>query len=93
MDFASRVPQLVAAAASWPGGLAIPILVSAYLGLVQILRFRRLRELQANFRYPTRESYAKMTDDDAWRIQREMGMLEFPFIFYKSIQFALFKVS
>lgn len=94
MDFVSRVPQLVSsAAASTPAGFGIPILVSAYLILVQALRFRRLKKMHAEFNYPTRESYAKMTDDESWRILRLMGTVEFPFTFYKALQFSLFKVS
>ncbi|THC91129.1 hypothetical protein EYZ11_009419 [Aspergillus tanneri] len=32
-----------------------------------------------------------MTDDDAWAIQKVLAQLEFPFIFIKSLQFALFR--
>jgi hypothetical protein len=35
---------------------------------------------------------AHMTDNDAWEIQKAISQLEFPFIYNKSLQFALFKV-
>lgn len=34
-----------------------------------------------------------MTDYEAWEIQRTLLWLEFPFVFAKSLQFALFRVS
>ena len=36
---------------------------------------------------------AKMTDQDAWAIQKTILQMEFPFIVLKSLQFALFRVS
>lgn len=33
-----------------------------------------------------------MTDEEAFEIQKQIGQLEFPFIFLKSLQFALFRV-
>jgi hypothetical protein len=36
---------------------------------------------------------AKMTDDHAFQIQKTVAQLEFPFIFIKSLQFALFRVN
>lgn len=70
---------------------AIPLLI-AYPILVSLLRFRRLRQLHERFNFPTRESLARMTDDQAWEIQKLMAQLEFPFIYVKSLQFALFRV-
>ncbi|KAI1905751.1 hypothetical protein LOZ12_006781 [Ophidiomyces ophidiicola] len=32
-----------------------------------------------------------MTDDEAWKIQQQIGQLEFPFTFLKALQFALFR--
>lgn len=64
----------------------------AYPTLVSLLRFRRTRNLATRYNYPTRESMARMTDDDAWEIQKELAELEFPFIYTKSLQFALFRV-
>ncbi|KAF9890271.1 hypothetical protein FE257_006185 [Aspergillus nanangensis] len=36
---------------------------------------------------------ARMTGDEAWEIQKEVLQLEFPFIFIKALQFALFRFS
>ncbi|WEW55834.1 hypothetical protein PRK78_001267 [Emydomyces testavorans] len=66
-------------------------LVPAYLLLVYTLRYRRVQQMHEEFKYPTRESLAKMTDDDAWKIQLKLGQLEFPFTYLKALQFALFK--
>lgn len=57
------------------------------------LRFQRLRQMHKKYDYPTRESMAKMTDDDAFNIQKTIAQLEFPFMFIKSLQFALFRVK
>lgn len=64
----------------------------AYPALVSLLRFRRLRSLHQKHHYPTRESMAKMTNDDAWGIQKVAAQLEFPFMYTKALQFALFRV-
>ncbi|CAI7631841.1 unnamed protein product [Penicillium bialowiezense] len=55
------------------------------------LRFQRLRQIHKEYDYPTRESMATMTDDDAFNIQKKVAQLEFPFMFTKSLQFALFR--
>ena len=60
--------------------------------LVSLFRFRRRQSLQERYNFPTRESLARMTDDQAWEIQKELAQLEFPFIYVKSLQFALFRV-
>ena len=73
---------------------AVPILGPAgYLLVVALLRFRRLKETQKEFNYPSRESYAKMTDTDAWNIQKRLSELEFPFTYLKALQFAMFRAS
>ncbi|KAJ5816025.1 hypothetical protein N7447_008258 [Penicillium robsamsonii] len=55
------------------------------------LRFQRLRNLYKQYDYPTRESMSKMTDEEAFQIQKQVAQLEFPFMFIKSLQFALFR--
>lgn len=57
------------------------------------LRFQRLNKTQKHYDYPTRESMAKMTDEEAFSIQKQIAQLEFPFMFIKSLQFALFRVN
>jgi hypothetical protein len=68
-------------------------LLAAYPILTNVLRFRRVRQLQRKYNYPTRESLANMTDKEAWEIQLAISQLEFPLIFEKSLQFALFRVT
>lgn len=63
-----------------------------YPTIVSLLRFRRLRKLHRRYHYPTRESMARMTDNEAWEIQKVISELEFPFMYIKALQFALFRV-
>ena len=62
-----------------------------YTTLVSFLRHYRLRNTLKNFPYTTRQSFVRMTDDDAFEIQRGLAQLEFPFTFTKALQFALFR--
>ena len=64
----------------------------AYPFLVASLRYRRSRNLESKYHYATRESYARMTDNEAFEIWNQMSELEFPTIFEKALQFALFRV-
>jgi hypothetical protein len=64
----------------------------AYPFLVASLRYRRTRNLESKYCYATRESYARMTDNEAFEIWNQMAELEFPTIFEKALQFALFRV-
>ncbi|KAJ5717014.1 hypothetical protein N7488_002660 [Penicillium malachiteum] len=70
---------------------AIGILIG-YPLLVRSLRYRRIQNLEKKYNYPTRESMAKMTDEEAFTIQKQLGTFEFPFMFLKSLQFALFRL-
>ncbi|GAD98662.1 hypothetical protein AOR_1_536074 [Paecilomyces variotii No. 5] len=63
----------------------------AYPTIVSLLRFRRLKKLHKKYHYPTRESMTRMTDNEAWEIQKAIAQLEFPFMYIKSLQFALFR--
>jgi hypothetical protein len=67
-------------------------ILAAYPLLVSLLRFRRVQWLHQKYKYPTRESLAEMTDDEAWEIQKVLLQLEFPFLYIKALQFALFRV-
>ncbi|KAJ6143810.1 hypothetical protein N7471_003263 [Penicillium samsonianum] len=69
---------------------AVGLLV-AWPVVTTTLRFQRLRKLHKQYAYPTRESMSKMTDEEAFQIQKQVAQLEFPFIFIKSLQFALFR--
>lgn len=73
----------------------LPYFVGFLIGyplLIKALRHRRLGQMKKKFHFPTRESMAKMTDEEAFLIQKEMAQLEFPFMFLTSGQFALFRV-
>lgn len=63
----------------------------SYLTLVAFLRNRHLRSTLAKYPYPTRSSFASMTNEDAYLIQQDLSELEFPLMFSKSLQFALFR--
>lgn len=63
----------------------------SYLTLVACLRNRHLRSTRVEHPYPTRTSFASMTNEDAYLIQLDIAELEFPFTFEKSLQFALFR--
>ncbi|CBF86643.1 uncharacterized protein ANIA_10293 [Aspergillus nidulans FGSC A4] len=68
------------------------VTLAAYLLLQRSLRYRRLKRLQKVYRkYTTREEMASMTDHDAWKIQKEMLVMEFPSASLKALQFALFR--
>ncbi|PWY89791.1 hypothetical protein BO70DRAFT_285156 [Aspergillus heteromorphus CBS 117.55] len=67
------------------------LLIPVYLALASLLRFRRAQWLHRKYNYPTRESFSRMTDDDAFEIQKVLIQLEFPFFYLKSLQFALFR--
>lgn len=69
----------------------IPLLL-AYPLLTSFLRFRRYHNLHKQYDFPTRDSFSRMTDDEAWEIQKVLAQLEFPFIYIKALQFALFRV-
>lgn len=63
----------------------------SHLSVVAFLRYRRLHSTLVKYPYPTRTSFASMTNEDAYLIQQEISELEFPFTFEKSLQFALFR--
>jgi hypothetical protein len=67
-------------------------LLLAWPVLTMSLRYRRVRNLHKKYDYPTRESLSKMTDQEAFEIKKEVAQLEFPFMFIKALQFALFRV-
>lgn len=74
--------------------VVLPAVLAVYPVLTSLLRFRRVRKLQQKYsQYSTREVLARMTDRDAWEIQKVIAQLEFPFMYIKSLQFALFRVG
>lgn len=67
-------------------------LLLGYPLLTGSLRYQRVRNMYKKYPYATREDMANMTDDHAFEIQKAVAQLEFPFMFVKSLQFALFRV-
>ncbi|CBN79057.1 conserved unknown protein [Ectocarpus siliculosus] len=63
--------------ATGSGGLAA---LAVYLGVVQLLRFRRIRRLRKSLD----------AKEDCSEVVRQMVQLEFPFLMTKSLEFALF---
>ncbi|KKZ68562.1 hypothetical protein EMCG_01010 [[Emmonsia] crescens] len=92
MDYSAIIfeaQKLLATAKAWA---TLPILGPVvYLLAVALLRNRRIKKNIKKFNYPTRESMAKMSDDEAWTILQDVGQLEFPFSYLKALQFALFR--
>lgn len=62
-----------------------------YILLCRLLRFQRVRQKHAFYPYRTRDSFARMTGEHAYEIQRYIFDTEFPFTAEKALQFALFR--
>ncbi|KAJ5173597.1 uncharacterized protein N7500_001528 [Penicillium coprophilum] len=71
--------------------LLVIIAVLGYVVLVEKLRFRRRNSLASKYSYHDRQSFARMSLEDAFEIQLRLAELEFPTIFSISIFFTLFK--
>ena len=67
--------------------------VVVYTSICHILRFRRIKSLQHKYGFFTaqRPTLAGMTDQEAWEIQTEIDEAEFPALFEKGLQLALFR--
>ncbi|KAG9245639.1 hypothetical protein BJ878DRAFT_479053 [Calycina marina] len=71
-----------------------PLLVTGLLSytiLCSLLRFRRKHAMENKLGYPDRASLSNMTNVDAQAIMQYLAELEFPLLYEKSVQFALFK--
>ncbi|OJD19093.1 hypothetical protein AJ78_00968 [Emergomyces pasteurianus Ep9510] len=85
----SLAQKLLTTAKAWAPN---PIFGAAvYLFGVALLRNRRIKKNVKKYKYTTRESMAAMSDDDAWEILKVIAEMEFPFIYIKALQFALFR--
>jgi len=62
-----------------------------YVGLCRLLRYNVRDGLYAKYPYKTKADLRKMTNQEAWAIQRRLMATEFPFTHEKALQFALFK--
>ncbi|KAJ9259305.1 hypothetical protein DTO207G8_868 [Paecilomyces variotii] len=69
----------------------ILLCMAVYIGLMASLRYRRSQYLQKKYSHLRRGTFYKMTDREAWEIQKLIFQLEFPFMALKSLQFALFR--
>lgn len=67
------------------------LLVPIYPLLASTLRFRRIDAVQKKYGYSTREQMSKMTDSEAHEILKIISELEFPAMFEKGLQLALFR--
>lgn len=78
---------------SWLWSFYLLPAVIAYPFLCSALRFRRLKALQAKYKYGTPEhpSFEGMTVTEAHDIISSMSDYEFPALFEKGLQFALFR--
>lgn len=65
--------------------------VVLYLLTIALFRKHRVRSLLKTFPYTSRKTFASMSLEDAFHIQKAMSTLEFPFTFQKALQFALFR--
>ena len=74
---------------SWLWSYLLPAII-AYPFLCSALRFRKLRSLQAKYRYGSAErpSYEGMTLNEAYNIVEVISETEFPALFEKGLQFA-----
>ncbi|KAK2040212.1 hypothetical protein LZ31DRAFT_558091 [Colletotrichum somersetense] len=66
-------------------------LIAGWVALCAFLRFRRIANLQKKTAFTDRASLARMTNDQAHLILKNMAELEFPKMYILSLQFALFK--
>ncbi len=78
---------------SWRWSYYLLPAVVAYPLLCSSLRFRRLKSLQARFKYgsPEHPSFEGMTVKEARQIIKTISELEFPVLFQKGLAFALFR--
>jgi hypothetical protein len=83
---------LRATAAAWAWSPYAVSLSVFYVFVCSFLRFQRRDAMHRKFYFPDRKSLAKMTNVEAQLITQYMAELEFPKIYYTSVQFALFKV-
>lgn len=70
--------------------VVLPVLL-LFVFVANLLRFKRADQKHQEFKYPDRESMAKMTMEDAQKIQLYLFRYEFPFTAEKALQFALFR--
>ncbi|KAF9869665.1 hypothetical protein CkaCkLH20_12852 [Colletotrichum karsti] len=85
MDYTTSMP------ATLPTLSMLAALFAGWVILCSALRFRRINNLQKRMGYTDRVSLARMTNDDAQIILRNMIEFEFPKFYTLALQFAIFK--
>ncbi len=83
--------SLNAIAKSWKLSLVLAML--AYLALVHVLRYQRVKSLEKKYAPAGRESLRNMTVDDAQAILKTLAELECPSLYGLAMVMALFKVG
>ncbi|KAK1585226.1 uncharacterized protein LY79DRAFT_273977 [Colletotrichum navitas] len=66
-------------------------LIAGWIALCAFLRFRRITNLRSQMGFTDRRSLARMTNDQAHLILKNIIDLEFPKMYILSLQFAIFK--
>lgn len=74
---------------SWP--ILLGTVAAGYLILCSALRFRFENATRRRFNYLDRESFARMTNDDAQAILSDLVLREFPFMYNTALQFGIYK--
>ena len=80
-----------ASARQWKLILVLGML--AYIFLVHMLRYQRAKSLARKYAPAGRESFRKMTAEDAQAILKTLAELEFPSLYGFSMIMALFRVG
>ncbi|KAI3392536.1 hypothetical protein diail_5547 [Diaporthe ilicicola] len=83
------IQQPIARLAAWL--MTISTILGFWVILCSTLRFRHEKAMLRRFDYPSRASFARMTNDDAQQIMKYILDYEFPLMYKLSLQFAIFK--
>ena len=75
---------------SWTFHAAAALIL--YPVVVFVLRHRRINGLETKYRATSQKTLSSMTDNEAFDVVNNMAELEFPILYEKALQFALFKV-
>ncbi|KAF2094830.1 hypothetical protein NA57DRAFT_46130 [Rhizodiscina lignyota] len=72
-------------------GLTIGASAALYIIACNALRFQRVRWWEKHLPYKTRDDYSRMTAEHAREITHYIAVAEFPWVYLKGMQFALFR--
>lgn len=89
-DVDQTVPVSNTGFLSWPALILLGF--TSYAALCSLFRFRRLQSVRARYGYTDRASLARMTNQDAHEISKNLIYLEFPLFYDLSVRLALFEV-